>query len=208
MIQQTFLDSISLFEAMYNESYKDEIIKFMWGRFKQYPDDLWSEAIAKITDTFKPTARVPLPSIPDYLAVLETSGDDKAIQAMQQVKKAAGHNGRYESIDFGDMALHTAIEAYGGWIEVAGWGDKEWGFNEKKFLSMYKSFAKIKNLKGPHHLIGIHEETNLKNGYADAIPQPTKIQLPWSKFGGAIEFKKPEEPRTGDLTRIGVNNEG
>jgi hypothetical protein len=207
MKQETFLESMTLFEAMYNEAYKNEIKKFMWGRFKQYPEELWNEAVEKITDTFKPTARVPLPSIPDYLAVLEISGDDKAIQAMQLLKKSAGHNGRYQSIDFGDMSLHVTIDAYGGWIEVAGWGDKEWGFNEKKFLAMYKSFSKIKNLKGPHHLIGIHEETNLKNGFASSIPQPTKIQLPWSKFGGVIEFKVPEEPRTGELTRIGDNNE-
>jgi hypothetical protein len=193
---------MTLIESMYNAIYKNEIKRFMWNRFKGYSEELWNDAIGKIVDSFKPTVRVPLPLIPDYLAVLEISGDDKAIRAMQLVKETAGSIGRYESVDFGDIALHTAIEAYGGWIEVAGWDDKDWGFNEKKILSTYKAFDKIKNLKGPLYLIGIHEETNFKNGFVTAISQPVQKKLPWSNFGGAIEYKKTE-PRKGGMSKIG-----
>jgi hypothetical protein len=198
MKPKTFLDTITVIESTYNDSYKDEAKRFMWKRFKGLSDDEFSTCSKRVFDTFVPTVKVPLPLIPHFIRSANYTEVDKAITAIEKVKQTAIKIGQYESINFGDVALHRTIEYFGGWPVVAMWGEKDWNYNEKKFSDTYKTFLKTSHGDKLYILIGLHEESNSKNGY-DIAPAKT-ISLPWSKH--EIDHKKNIKlPDYGDIVK-------
>lgn len=186
MKDKTYKDLITVIEATYNESYKEEVFKFMWKRFKNLTDEEFTKHCERIFDTFVPTTKAPLPLIPHFLGVADYTEQDKAVTAIEKVKDTAMRIGQYESINFGDVALHRTVEYYGGWPVVAMWGEKDWQYNEKKFQETYKTFLKTSRGEKLYVLVGLHEESNRKNGYE--VAPPKRIGLPWSNF--EIEYKE------------------
>jgi hypothetical protein len=180
---------MTVIEATYNEKYKKEVKQFMWKRFKGLSDEEFSKCCERVFDTFVPTNKVPLPLIPHFLGVVDYTDNDKAITAIEKVKYTSMKIGQYESINFGDIALHRTIEYFGGWPVVTMWGETDWQYNEKKFQETYKTFLKTSHGDKLYILVGLHEESNRINGYE--IAPPKRISLPWSNF--EIEYKETKK---------------
>lgn len=199
MNENTFKKMITVIESTFNESYKDEYKVFMWKRFKGLSDQDFNKCSQRVFDNFVPTVKVPLPLIPHFIKGADYTETDKAITAIEKVKEVAIRIGVYESINFGDIALHRSIEYFGGWPVVAMWGEKDWQFNEKKFKDTYITFLKTSDGKKLVHLVGIFEETNRLGGYE--IAPPKTISLPWSQH--KIEYKETKKLDTnyGDIVK-------
>ena len=121
MKDKTFRGMITVIESMYNDSYKEEVLKFMWKRFKGLTDQNFEDCCKRLFDTFRPTTKVPLPLIPHFIDGGDFTEADKAITVIEKVKYISMKIGQHESVNFGDVALHRAIEYYGGWPVVAMW---------------------------------------------------------------------------------------
>lgn len=186
MNQKIFRKTITMLEHMYRDKYDESVIKFIWKKIKGCTDEEWEDVIGNITESFKPTQKVPLPIVPDFIKHLFFSVDERVKTAIEKVKYAAFKVGQYDSITFGDLALHRTIGYYGGWPIVALWGENDWQFKEKGFAETYKAFSKTS--KGPSgYLLGINEDTNIKSGHefddkGKKRDKFVRAKLPWSNF--------------------------
>lgn len=114
-------------------------------------------AVSNLIQTFIPTSACPFPTISHVLTACGDSPADSAKLAIAKLKICIRRVGQYESISFGDPALHFTVASFGGWSSIAVWTDKEWDVNEGRLLETYKS-AKKTNQPGPVYLSGIAEK--------------------------------------------------
>lgn len=162
MNNKTFASCIGLLQSIFGQA-NPELIKHLLSKFNNVPDEIFKSACSKITDTFKPTSQTPFPLPAHFNDAMGLSGNSRAILAVAAVKKAGSSIGPYNSVSFGDRAIHAAINHFGGWIEVSNWHDNEWKFQEKKFIEVYE--ANLAAGKGPEYLPGICEnDFDLKLG--------------------------------------------
>lgn len=132
------------------------VFKFFWMRFKSTTDGDFKAATKKVLDSFKPTSSEKFPSPSRFVELLGQDEETCINLAIGAVRKAGSTEGPYKSVSFGDRALHAAVMRFGGWPEVACWGDNEWKFREKSFIQTYKAELHANN--GPAHLMGLSEE--------------------------------------------------
>lgn len=163
MNKNTFGKCVGMLQCLFGRMRHEDSFEIYWNRLKDISDNDFENAVSKIIDTFNPTSTEPFPSIARFVEAMGSRPDDLAIQAANAVKNATGRVGPYRSVSFGDRALHETIEHYGGWIEICKWHDREWGFNEKKFIETYKSFSGSDF--GPVKLIGLSEIDYIDHGY-------------------------------------------
>ena len=133
-----------------------DVFKFYWTRFKLVDDEQFKNATSKLIDTFRPTSSEKFPSPSRFVELLGADEETCINLAIGAIKKAGSTQGPYQSVSFGDRALHAAIMRFGGWPSVSCWDDKEWKFREKSFIQTYK--AEMHSKMGPVKLMGLSEE--------------------------------------------------
>ena len=134
---------------------------------------------------FTPTSTKPFPLIKDFLDFCGKDIKTEAINAVSIVKKTAERLGQYASVDFENMALHSVINRYGGWVEIVCWGEKEWSLHERNFISAYEA-AKKSNLPAVSHLPGLCEKENSLKGLT--YEKPFRIE---AHTGKMLSIPKP-----------------
>lgn len=190
MNQEVFKQSIAFLQNYYNYAVPtDVIINIYWPKLKGLDDEVFKTAVSRIIDTFVQTATVKFPTIPHFLEALGMDSNTKARTAINAVRRAIEAVGRYDSIDFGDSALHETIMSYGGWPSVCNWSDDDWRFKETAFADTYKAF--LHGFCDCRHLVGIAEAENSLGGYK--IKKPVRALLPWGKPQYEIENAETEE---------------
>jgi len=123
------------------------------------------------------TGRV-YPSFPKPAEIIqEINGrkEDVAALAWVEVVKTLKHTGTYESVQFADPVIHSAIDAMGGWIKLGDMTEDEEKWKAKEFERLYSIMANRGN--HPQYLIGIVERDNGANGY-DHERKPVLIGSP------------------------------
>lgn len=107
----------------------------------------------------------------DFRNAIIGNVDDKSIEAWT---KALNAKNKYNSVKFDDPAIHSAIEAMGGWIKFCTMEDyKEESWQMKDFTKIYKSVAG----RGGHieYLSGMSELENGARGHSDFIPKIIQV---------------------------------
>lgn len=112
----------------------------------------------------------------DIVRVISGTPADRGAEAWMLFKQAIWHNGSFDSVAFGDPAIHWAILKMGGWERVAReyeqMDDRDLGFREKDFRQLYERgliVASFDNAPGkervPRYLWGECERNNRVNGF-------------------------------------------
>lgn len=204
MKSEIFKLNIGKLQKYYNHQLDDDIYKFYFDALKHLGDDSFMKVIENIIkSSFRPTVRNPFPLIADFLKEAGESLEDRAVNITGHVKKAISKHGAYESLDFGDSALHATIRGYGGWQQICKWTYDDWKMKETAFINSYKASTKI-NTSNETHLVGIHEGNNI--GRYNVVP-PKQFLL-----GGVNNTRKLSAPKPNkeieDLTNSLVNKLG
>jgi len=166
MENETFISCIGLLQSIFGQA-SPELIKYLLSKFKDIPDETFKSAVSKIIDTFRPTSQTPFPLPAHFNDAMGLSGNNRAVLAVAAVKSAGSSVGPYNSVSFGDRAIHAAINHFGGWVEVSNWHENEWKFQEKKFIEVYEANLAAGN--GPEYLPGLCEnDFDLKSGLLPA----------------------------------------
>lgn len=194
MKENFYKTSIAYLSSIYGKI-NDDLYKLIWDVLKDRSDDEFKQMVEGIITSFIPTSQVPFPLPPHFIKHIGADQDSKALQAVKIVKKAAGPIGPYKSVSFGDRALHETINHFGGWINVCQWHEKEWSFNERKFIEVYKSNTSFND--GPTHLRGLSEEKFIdtehlisedrKFAFKESI---TPIEIKWHGYTKMIASKR------------------
>lgn len=110
----------------------------------------------------------PMPA--DIVKVLHGTQTDRALLAWSKAHRAISEIGAYESADFGDHAIHSAIVDMGGWVKFCQSSIEELPFMQKRFCDLYRMYQQRPGNEHASRLVGVHEQTNAALGRA-AAPQ-------------------------------------
>jgi len=116
------------------------------------------------------------PSFPKPAEIIEAiqgKQEDRATLAWVKVLETVRRVGSYQSVKFDDPAIHSVIEAMGGWIELGNMSVNDEKWKQKEFEKLYRVIAKRGN--HPKYLIGITEHKNSMMGFHKHIPEPILI---------------------------------
>jgi len=172
--KEMFLGAMLKLQKYFGKDLEPSILDMYWDRLKTLPENAFKIGMVNCIDKYDQTSAKPFPLIKDILELCGESGETQAINVVALVKKTAIKYGQYESIDFGDSALHSTINRYGGWPEIVLWGEETWKFNEKKFIAAYKAAQTIENKMS--HLPGLLENDRKDNSqYGLPVPEPIRI---------------------------------
>ncbi|MFA5323414.1 MAG: DUF6475 domain-containing protein [Smithella sp.] len=124
------------------------------------------------------------PSFPkpaEIIEFIEGKKGDQATLAWLQVLETVKRVGNYQSVQFADIAIHSVIEAMGGWpqlcmMEVA---DEKW--KQKEFERLYSVISQREAKHSPH-LPGTHELSNQLQGF--------KVPVEMVKIGFEKQIKE------------------
>lgn len=158
MLRQNFNESMLYLQKLFGKKLEPDVMSIFWNALKGMSDEQFKESISNIVQTFIPTSTTPFPVVAHFMAKSTISPKAKAHAAVEAVKLAAENIGAYQTVSFGDRALHSVIERFGGWQTIARWGE-EWKYQEKNFMEAYLAAYEYK-ANGPEKLLGIHAKDN------------------------------------------------
>lgn len=113
------------------------------------------------------------PTPADIVAQIEGDASTRETIAWGRVFDAISAHGMYASVDFGDPAIHAALEAMGGWVAVCQSGEAE-TWLRKRFAEEYRAAVKG-GRSGPRQLSGICDTSNAANGHVRHIQPPVRL---------------------------------
>lgn len=109
------------------------------------------------------------PKPADIVRALHGTSTDRALIAWGLVHGAMSSVGAYQSVDFGDAAIHQAITDMGGWPAVCRTKVDELPFVQRRFCEAFRAYAG-RGCDGPPYLTGEFEGQNRLAGKAVAPP--------------------------------------
>lgn len=179
-----FLEVMSLLSGYYNQDKPQPVIKLYWDMLKDLSIE---EFIRKAIEYMKINKFFPM--ISDFLEVPDKQ--DKSILAWQKVLYAFKMAGCWNSVQFDDLVIHSAIEMLGGWRRFNEMTIEERKWAEKDF---YKYYNALQNQnEHPKYLVGYSEKELSDSEYFDRIKPPILI-------GSAPKRKLFPETKIGSQT--------
>ena len=101
------------------------------------------------------------PKPADIVRVLQGTHQDRSLVAWGKVMDAMRSSGAYVSVDFGDPAIHCAIEDMGGWPQICRAELNELGYLQKRFCDAHKAYSsRGEAVRDVAYLVGVHEASN------------------------------------------------
>lgn len=105
------------------------------------------------------------PKPADLVRVLQGTHQDRSLVAWGLVFEAMQRVGSYSSVDFGDVAVHCAIEDMGGWPTLCKTTMDQLGFVQKRFCDTHRAYSnRGEAVREVPYLVGYHEITNRSLG--------------------------------------------
>lgn len=160
-------------QAYFGKILTDEVLEMYWDSIKNLDEIDFVRAVANLKNNFITTSACPFPLIAHFLESCGRAPDQQAQNVITKLRNAIREHGKYNTINFGNGALHTVIVRYGGWPAICTWSDKDWQLNERNFIAAYKAAMAYGDTSGP--VIGITEAENKLTGYDKYTPPPVQI---------------------------------
>lgn len=114
------------------------------------------------------------PKPADFLEAIHGSEADHAEQAWAALMQAIAEVGPYQSVNFGDEALHACVRRlFGGWPEAGMMEQEDAPFRHAEFLKLYRALRR-RPLE-PTPMPGILEMDNRAKGFLQHVPEPVLL---------------------------------
>jgi hypothetical protein len=101
----------------------------------------------------------------DVLEAIQGKQENRATEAWLSVLQTIKRAGNYQSIRFSDTAIHSVIQAMGGWPQICQMltGEEKW--KQKEFEKLYNVISERPSSKHPPYLPGSCEIESNARGY-------------------------------------------
>jgi len=132
-----------------------------WKALEPFPDAVCCDAFKYLILHSK---FFPKPS--EFLEILEGRDKDQSIIAWMKVLRALRGVGTYQSIEFDDHAIHSAIKTMGGWVAFGDILEKDLPWKQREFERIYNIVSRYRE-NHPGYLPGRTELQNFAAGYHD-----------------------------------------
>ena len=173
MKNESFLKGMLLLQQFFGRTLEPEVMEIYKTALNALDDETFLNGVARVVSTFTPTAACPFPVVAIINEACGNSPDQKAQNMLTKLRDIISSVGAYESVDFGDPALHAIINRYGGWPVICRWEYEDWQLNERNFLNAYKASVAFGEYAVP--VIGITTAGNNLAGHDGYIPAPIQI---------------------------------
>lgn len=165
---------------------KDEVsalkMEIYYKTLESYPIEHISVAVSSL---MKSRVYPSMPKPAEIIGEIEGKNKHSATLAWLKVVSGISRVGNYQSVQFDDPVIHSAIQAMGGWAQLGLVKNDDLHWKQKEFEKLYEIFTE-RGGKHPAYLPGIHEEVNVVNGF-NVIPVPVKIGFEEQKRIGATQ---------------------
>lgn len=104
------------------------------------------------------------PKPADFRDILLGKKANKATLAWLEVLNSVARIGNYQSVKFDDPAIHSVINAMGGWPQLCMMEKSEEKWKQKEFERLYDVIS-ARAGKHPDYLVGTCEQENFKTGH-------------------------------------------
>ena len=155
-----------------------DVMKFYKETVTPFALDVWWDACRDfdrdhVAKAFSTHARDPdrgqwAPKPADIVRILSGTQADQALVAWGKLLHAIKSVGAYESVQFDDRAIHSAVTDLGGWVAVCRSKTDELPFIQRRFCDAYRVYCRRDN--HPTYLMGEHEATNRLAGMPVSNP--------------------------------------
>ena len=176
-----FTKVMYLLGSAFGREIKKELIDVYWEILKELSLEQFKNKAYILIKTNKY-----FPVIAEFLEVPDKQ--DKSILAWQKVLYAFKIVNCWNSVQFDDSVIHSAIEMLGGWRRFNEMTIEERKWAEKDF---YKYYSAMQNKDAhPKYLVGYSEFEQNRDGFFDMIKAPIKV---YSDLRGEILVQEPKE---------------
>lgn len=198
MTKENFLMQMGLLFKYLGCHPDEEKITLYWRLLKHMDDQEFNFAVTGIMREFVPTSANPFPLVSHFMKFTSSDAQGQAVKAVSTLKAYIGRVGKYESVSFGDSALHSVVERFGGWTAVCAFSDNDWNVNEGRMVETYKAMFQsgIQPVGNTDHLAGISEKDDgwYKIYQVDA---KTSQMIEYKRYKGqqlieTVNLRKPE----------------
>lgn len=122
-------------------------------------NEQFEKAAKNLIFEFVPTAACLFPVPAQIIKAASLDRQSTTQELIDMLRKTIRAVGGWRSVDFGNLALHSVIDRWGGWDTICDWGQEEWDINEGRFKIALECAIKNDD-RGPEYLPGIHEKEN------------------------------------------------
>ena len=150
--RKAFGELIAAVYAYHRTPVSPAIITMYWRGCQRWSLEQVTHAVDVLTQD--PEAGKWVPKIGDIARVLEGTSTDRAALAWGRVHEAMSSVGAYSDVDFGDPAIHAAIQDLGGWPKVCRADMRELGFMQHRFGEAYRAYSTRGAPGAPASLMG------------------------------------------------------
>lgn len=164
-----------------------------WNALQPYSLEQVQKAFTAHASDPKVGSFCPKPA--DLVRVLQGTHEDRALLAWGRVFDAIRRVGQYQSVAFGEPAVHAAIIDMGGWPKICASTEDELPFLQRRFCELHQAYTRRGGIDAPEYLPGLSAIANGGAGYAVKGPVPVGIAL--EQMQQRAELAAPEK-------RIGV----
>ncbi|MDR2099979.1 MAG: DUF6475 domain-containing protein [Campylobacteraceae bacterium] len=162
MTRVEMISQLSPIAEAYHEKVSEARYELYYQVLKELGFEEFKKACIDILSTRK-YSNFPMPA--EFLEDVE----NKAMQALSELKRAFRHHGKYMSVCFADKALMACVDAMGGWIALCNMETNDWSFRTKEFVNFYKTFTKQPEKLTTTHLAGLIERQNGISEFTDVV---------------------------------------
>ena len=153
-----FKEYMTLLCELHDRVLSDMMKDLYWKILEPFTDEQCEKAFKEIIYSSR---FFPKPA--DFRDVLCGRKENKATEAWIEVLIAVARIGNYKSVKFSDPAIHSVINAMGGWPQlcIMEKADEKW--KQKEFERLYEVIG-ARDGKHPEYLPGTHEIENFRTG--------------------------------------------
>lgn len=102
------------------------------------------------------------PKPADLVRALGGTKTDRSLIAWGRVYEAMSSVGMYATPNFGDPAIHAAINDMGGWPKLCQSNMDELHFTQKRFCDGYRAYSENPEAARNTALLGLHDQKNAR----------------------------------------------
>ena len=138
------------------------LMELYWKTLEPFGDEECEHALKAMVTTQRF-----FPKPVDLLETLQGKKENQATEAWLKVLNAVKRIGVYQSVSFDDRAIHSVIDAMGGWEQLCMMKTEDVKWKEKEFEKLYSVISSRPSDNHPQYLPGTVEMSNALTGHRD-----------------------------------------
>lgn len=206
---EVFADAFIPLQQLFNHEIPPDILKIYHSHLKaRMTPEAMARACLHVLDNFKPTAACGFPAPAHFIEYGLGSPETRATAALAKIRSGIRDVGRYDGVDFGDMALHRTIDQFGGWVALCDWTHQDWDMNTRRFRDTYMMEEARESSDGRRYLPGQFEIDDAKYKISGDPRFPERRVMRLSDSGIVLRlansYTKPKEIKNDGPEKISV----